>query len=89
VHCDDTSGPIGARFKMNAERIFAPFAESLQVFGPFDKGDAVSLSLINHSRTQGIASNREAVGIDMPNGQIATVLGDEDERWRCEFRFCV
>jgi hypothetical protein len=51
------------------------------VLGPLDQGDAVLLSLIDDSGAQGITPWRESIGIDMPDRQVATVLGDQDERW--------
>ena len=74
---------------MNAQHICARYSESFKVLGPLDQGNAVLLSLINHSSTQGIAPHRESIGVNMPDRQVATVLRDEDERWRGEFGLCM
>jgi hypothetical protein len=52
------------------------------VLRPLDERDATLLSVINDSRADGVAPNRQAISVNMPNWEIATMLRDEDERWR-------
>jgi hypothetical protein len=52
---------------MHAQHIGAHSSKSLKVLGPLDQGHSVPLTLIDHASAQGIAADRESIGVNMPD----------------------